>query len=162
MPTRQKRLVIATGIFLFVVTLGWNLFSDARDASMAVAPPATEPTVIAASPTATPVPVATLSVTSEPRQARFEYSIALAELDGMSPDVEPGTAFDLWVTYEPPLVEKPDVYPLLRDVALVRVILPVVPEGPTVVVLSIPRVKNAVRAMILGDQYGRLSVVADG
>jgi hypothetical protein len=90
---------------------------------------------------------------------RFEYAIAVAELDGLPPDVEPGTVYDLWVTWEPPLVEQPDVQPLLRDVVLERVIPPIVPEGPTVAVLGIPRTKTAVRALVYGDQYGKLSVV---
>jgi hypothetical protein len=42
---------------------------------------------------------------------------------------------------------------------LERVIPPFVPEGPVVAVLGIPRTKNAVRALVYGDQYGKLSVV---
>jgi hypothetical protein len=156
MPTRQKRLVMVGGVFLFIVTLGWNLLSDARRAPASIYPPAPLPSLTAAE---VPTPMITPASPSSGEAARFEYAIALVELDGLAPDVDPGTLFDLWVTWEPPLVDQPDVRPLLRAVVLERVIPPVVPEGPTVAVLGIPRTKSAVRALVYGDQYGKLSVV---
>jgi hypothetical protein len=148
---------MASGVFLFIVTLGWNLFSDARRAPASIAPP-TPTSLLTPSPPAVATALATPSPSSVDAE-RFEYAIAVAELDGLPPDVEPGTVYDLWVTWEPPLVEQPDVQPLLRDVVLERVIPPIVPEGPTVAVLGIPRTKTAVRALVYGDQYGKLSVV---
>ena len=88
---------------------------------------------------------------------RREYAIGLQELRGLPPDARPGTSFELWVTWEPPVTEDPRLQRLIADVVLERVIPGPVPEAPVTALLSVP----AERAgdLIYADTYGRLNVV---
>ena len=85
-----------------------------------------------------------------------DYAIAAAELSGLSPDAAPGTLLDLWVAWDPPITDKPQVQPLLRGVRLNRIVPPVTPEGPEVALLSVR--PSQVSDLIWGDRYGSLSV----
>lgn len=72
-----------------------------------------------------------------PRKTRA-YALGLHELRGLPPTITAGTSFELWATWEPPVVDEPAAGLLVPKVTVVEVIPPVVPEGPTSVIVSIP------------------------
>lgn len=161
MTTRRFRLALAGGGALLAAFTIWGF--SGRPASTSspdqpgsvssgpVQPELVSPGSVGGTPVASPVPEAT---SAAPRRS---YAIGLHELQGLSPDVPAGTHLELWVAWDPPVTDAPRVEPLLDDVVLERLIPPSVPEGPTTVLLSIPR--KATRLMIYGDRYGALSAI---
>jgi hypothetical protein len=108
-------------------------------------------------------PISSIAPSPAPLEAtasRRTYAIGLHELAGLPPDVAPGTVLDLWVAWEPPVTEEIQVQLLLKDVVVERLIPPVLPEGPTTVLLSVaPR---DISDLLYGDRYGQLSAVSPG
>ncbi|MFN2587199.1 MAG: hypothetical protein ABR613_03625 [Actinomycetota bacterium] len=92
--------------------------------------------------------------------ARRSYAIRLHDLQGLPPDAAPGTAFELWVTWEPPVTEEPRLHRLIGDVVLERTIPGAVPEAPVTVLVSVPA--DRAGDLIYADTFGRLSVVLPG
>ncbi len=80
------------------------------------------------------------------------YAISLVELPGLPPDAGPGTRFDLWVTWEPPITRRPRVQLLLRDVVLERIAEPVTRDGPYVAMLAVD--ERHLADLLYGDRYG--------
>jgi hypothetical protein len=91
---------------------------------------------------------------------RRTYALGLHELGGLPPNVAPGSALELWVTWEPPLTKAARVHLLLDDVVVERVIPPALPEGPTSVLISVPA--RGIPDLIYGDRFGELSAVTSG
>ena len=91
---------------------------------------------------------------------RRTYALGLHELGGLPPNVAPGSTLELWVTWEPPLTRAARVHLLLEDVVVEKVIRPVVPEGPTSVLISVPA--RGIPDLIYGDRFGELSAVTSG
>jgi hypothetical protein len=89
------------------------------------------------------------------------YAVALEELPGLAPDAAPGTRLQLWVAWEPPIVRRPRIDLLLKDVVLARIVQPLSPRGrgTALLLLKPPQVSDVLYA----DRYGGLSaVVTDG
>lgn len=88
---------------------------------------------------------------------RRSYAIGLQELRGLPPDAAPGTAFELWVTWEPPVTKEPRLHRLIGDVVLERVIPGAVPEAPITALVSVPADRTG--DLIYADTFGGLNVV---
>jgi hypothetical protein len=83
------------------------------------------------------------------------YALEITELDGLPPDASPGTALEIWVTWEPPITRRIRVQRLIQQARVEKIIPNIVPEGPATVLLSIPR--RDVADMFYGDRFGQLS-----
>jgi hypothetical protein len=84
------------------------------------------------------------------------YAFLLPELEGLPPDVEPGTAVEIWVTWEPPVTKKVQVQQLVPR-ATVDELIPSIEPGPPTVMLSLER--RHIPDLMYGDRYGALSTV---
>ena len=84
------------------------------------------------------------------------YAIAVADLGGLPADAPPGTTLDLWVTWDPPVTEKPTVQRLLKGVVLERIVPAITPNGPDAALLTVET--DQLSSLIFGDRYGVLSV----
>ena len=159
MSTKTVRLLSVVGTVVLLGALTSNLMREtpARDLLVPTTP-SIAPLTSTPSPTAVSDPFATPTLRPEPAPSSVEYAIALAELDGMSPDIVPGTPIDVWVTWDPPITRAPKVQRLLREVEVARVVPPVTPEGPEVVILRVGA--DRVPRLIYGDRYGALTVTA--
>lgn len=87
---------------------------------------------------------------------RASYAFLLPELEGLPPDVEPGTAVEIWVTWEPPVTKKLQVQQLVPR-ATVDELIPSIEPGPPTVMLSLER--RHIPDLMYGDRYGALSTV---
>lgn len=155
MTSKHKRLAYTAGGFAFVLVVGWNLISSSPGV-VSYAPPTSATLASSPSPSLTPTPVAVLRSGATSAAGEVDYAIAAAELSGLSPDTPPGTLLDLWVAWDPPITDEPQVQRLLRGVRLSRLVPPATPEGPEVALLSIR--PSQVSDLIWGDRYGSLSV----
>ena len=163
----MRRLAMTGGGAAVAAILLWSFIpAGAPPRGSAITPssppsssPASMTSIEATGPTtagSTPAPAASPPVTV-PRRT---YALGLHEIAGLSPDAEAGTRLELWVTWEPPVTERVQVQPLLRDVMVERVIPPSVPEGPTTVLLSVP--VRGISDLLYGDRFGELSAVTGG
>jgi hypothetical protein len=84
------------------------------------------------------------------------YAFLLPELQGLPPDVKPGTAIEIWVTWEPPVTKKLQVQQLVPR-ATVEELIPSIEPGPPTVMLSLER--RHIPDLMYGDRYGSLSTV---
>ncbi|MDQ4058253.1 MAG: hypothetical protein M3124_03935 [Actinomycetota bacterium] len=84
------------------------------------------------------------------------YAFLLPELEGLPPDVEPGTAIEIWVTWEPPVTKKLQVQQLVPR-AKVDELIPSIEPGPPTIMLSLER--RHIPDLMYGDRYGALSTV---
>jgi hypothetical protein len=109
-------------------------------------------------PTGSPIGGVRAEVPGATRPKLFAYAVAVTEIAGLPPDAEAGTTLDLWVSWEPPLVEPRDVgvQSLMRRVILEKIVPPVTPEGPYVATLLVDR--RQVADLLNADRYGALSV----
>lgn len=87
----------------------------------------------------------------------YSYAIPITELQGLPPEIAPGTLIDLWVAWQPPITKKTQIQPLLKRVLLERIVPPLLPDGPHSALLQV-RVDRAHR-LIWGDRFGALSVL---
>ena len=85
-----------------------------------------------------------------------EYAVAVTELQGLPPDVQPGQSFDLWVAWDPVVSDGPQIQRLLKQVRIARFIEPTTFEGPMVAVLSVPT--RRVGDLMYGDRFGSFNV----
>ena len=161
MNTRSKNLALAGGAAALLGIIGVNvLLSPAAAPGAAVAP---GPSVAASAPTPASIPSPGLSpggtaISSDPASAtRRTYAIGMNELRGLPPDAEAGTAFELWVTWEPPVTQEVRLDRLIGDVVLERVIPGSVPEAPVTALLSVPVERTG--DLIYADTFGKLNVV---
>ena len=84
------------------------------------------------------------------------YAFLLPELQGLPPNVKPGTAIEIWVTWEPPVTKKLQVQQLVPR-ATVEELIPSIEPGPPTVMLSLER--RHIPDLMYGDRYGSLSTV---
>lgn len=150
-PSRTKRLALASGVFLFVIYLGWDMLAGMTGGAGAapVAP------IASGSPTASPSPVPT---TSRPT-GRAGYWVDIAEVSGLSPQTPIGTSLDLWVAWDPPLTKQPEIRHLLDDVVVEQIAQPITAGDPTGVLLSLDRQDRD--ALLWADRYGSLSATIE-
>lgn len=85
------------------------------------------------------------------------YALALPELDGLPPDLQPGDRLQLWVAWEPPVTRTSQVQLLVKGATFDRIVSSVVPgEPPTVLLLVSPK---DIPDLLYGDRWGALSAV---
>lgn len=169
---RVQRLGFAFGGVLLVTILWVRLFPNApqqpvRDplSAPAAAPvetaPATSSSHMQPSPLTTPgdeEPIAQgRAVTVNDPNLRT-YAVSTFDLRGLPPDAAPGTVLELWVAWEPPIVESPRYQKLLREVVLEKVVAGLTPEAPATAILQV-KVKE-LSDLLYADRYGELSVAA--
>ena len=154
----MRRLALTGGAVLVAGTFLWSFFP---------APPEStsprEELPLSLAPTAAISPVPPTPAASPQGDvgtpSRRTYAIGLHELVGLSPDAVPGTEFELWVTWEPPVTRSARIQLLVKDARLERLVPPVVPEGPTTALLSLPT--RDVPDLLYGDRFGHLSAVTE-
>lgn len=152
MSTKHKGLAYIAAALLAAIFLGRYLLAPPQ--TVAVNRPETVPApTMPTAPSAMATGPATITGAGQPELV--DYAISVSELSGLSVDVVPGTALDLWVTWDPPVTERPQVQRLLRGVMLQRLIPPVTPDGPSVALLSVR--ERSVARLIYGDRYGSLT-----
>ena len=172
MTQRTKNLAIAGGAVAMLGVIGVNVLvtpaAPSPPAPLAGARVSPGPEILP-SPLASEVTGAagTAAVSpgipaagTPPAAARRSYAVGLHELQGLPPDAAPGTSFELWVTWEPPVTEEPRLARLIGDVLLERVIPGTVPEAPVTVLLSVPADRTS--DLIYANTFGRLNVVLPG
>ena len=84
------------------------------------------------------------------------YAFLLPELEGLSPTIAPGTAIEIWATWEPPVTKRLRVQ-LLIPRATVAEVIPSIEPGPPTVMLELER--RHIPDILFGDKFGDLSVV---
>lgn len=120
-------------------------------------PPAPAPS---APPSLLPSPAPAAPPAAALGPARRSYAVGLHELRGLPPSAPPGLRLELWVAWEPPVVDRPRVSLLLRDVILEQIIPPATPEGPSAAVLSVRR--RDLVDLLYADRWGNLAVAVTG
>ena len=111
----------------------------------------------AAIPSPTEVPVMTTPHETSLAGTTRSYAISITELQGFPSDAVPGTRFELWVAWDPPITPRPRFQRLVRDVVLERVIPPLTANGPTAAMLEVPEAR--ISDLLYADRYGALSVL---
>lgn len=151
---RAFNLVLVSGVAAVIGLVAARIvFSGQTPASQTINPVTV--TDVQPSPLATPGLLAVDPSTSEVER-HFEYAIGLHDLRGLPVDTSPGTPLELWVAWDDAYAKGPQVQRLAKGLTVVRFVEPVTPEGPMVVVLSVP--ERAMRAVMYGDLYGSFSV----
>jgi hypothetical protein len=144
--TRLKRAAIAVAIPVTAFLVVIKLFAPQTEVATVEPFDASVPTPHQQE-TSSNVPPATAGFRS--------YALEITELDGLPPDASPGTALEIWVTWEPPITRRIRVQRLIKQAQVERIIPNIVPEGPATVLLSIP--KRDIADMFYGDRFGQLS-----
>ena len=145
---RHKRVVIAATAAVTLAYLGWDLLA-VTSTPASHEPPAAPVAVV----DATPTPDAPAAVTD--MSNRVSYSFDVDEIDGLSPTALPGTVVELWVTWDPPVVEQPKLQRVVKNAVVERISAPVTPDGPTVATFLIAR--SSLEDLLWADRYGTLS-----
>lgn len=83
------------------------------------------------------------------------YTIYLYKLPGLAPDAMPGSILDIWVTWKPPLTERPKVQLLLAGVQLSRIETGF-EQGPVADLLVD---EDDVPDLIYGERFGSFNAV---
>jgi hypothetical protein len=143
----------AGAVLLALAAIGilvWNL-TPAPSGTEELATPSGAPTSQAGTPP-TPSDGPVRSIAPGTR----EYALALDELRGFPPDLPPGATVELWVSWERPSSPTPKLQRLIPNAVFVRTIAPVIPGGPTSVVLRVPL--RRMPDLLWADGFGTLSV----
>ena len=169
MSSRLRNLGVAAVVGILLASLGSSLLAPDEGGSATIVGPPSPPTSpqLHASPEVGATLVgsdsspATVFASADPAAVdpesdRREYAVALSELNGLPVDAAPGARMDVWVTWHPPVTNKPTVQRLIQGVVLERIIPPLTPDGPDGVLLSVA--KSRLSALIFGDRFGELSV----
>jgi hypothetical protein len=169
MSSRLRNLGVTAVVGILLASLGSSLLAPDEDGSAAVAEPPSpatspqlqaSPEVGASSAGSDSSPATVLDsadpASIDPENDRREYAVALSELNGLPVDAPPGARMDVWVTWHPPVTNKPTVQRLIQGAVLERIIPPLTSDGPEAVLLSVA--KSRLSALIFGDRFGELSV----
>lgn len=145
--TRRLCLILVAGLIL--VFAGWD--------SLAALSSPSENTVSVVEPTAVPTPAPPVGQPSgaAPTKNAITYAIDVREIAGLSEATAPGTIIDLWVTWDPPLTDVPELDRLIRGAMVTKMTPPVTPEGSYVAVLAVDQ--KQVENLLWADRYGSLS-----
>lgn len=103
-------------------------------------------------PTSVPVAAPPTAAVQESRS----YAIALTELNGLPPDVAPGTPVELWATWDSE--EGMPGFQKILNRAVVERVAPAIVEGSSPVVL-LQVAKRELRDLLWADRYGSLGAV---
>jgi hypothetical protein len=103
-----------------------------------------------------PIPRIAVSPSSAAERSDLRsYAVALPELQGLSPDAKPGSAVELWVTWDTPGGRKPRLEPLIERAVLERIVPPLTPGAPDTALLKVP--STDIPDLLFADRYGLLS-----
>lgn len=153
---KQRLITTAAGLITLVAAVVWVAQGSAPSPSVAAdAEVVTNPSPLASS---APEPGASPPV-PEPAAVADDlvsYAIPVTELQGLPPDLAPGTALDLWVMWQPPVTKDTKVDRLLRGVLLENIVAPLLADAPHVAVLSVS--PDQFSRLVWGDRLGALSV----
>jgi hypothetical protein len=146
---RLKRAALALGIPVAAFLIMLKLLAPQSEMSPVETfePPVTTPQPGPEAASNVPLPAAGLR----------SYALEITALDGLPPDAAPGTALQIWVTWEPPITRSIRVQKLIPEAYVQKIIPNIVPEGPATAMLRIP--KRDVADMLYGDRFGRLSAI---
>lgn len=155
---KQRTLTVAAALVTVAAALIWVL----QGAGPAASPsPAGGTETLAPAPTPpSPLsgPDADAEANDDPSTEELvSYAIATAELQGLPPDLPPGSIVDLWVTWQPPVTKQAKVGPLLAGIRLEKIAAPLLPDGPHAAILAVPA--ERISDLIWGDRFGALTVV---
>lgn len=166
LATKRRSFLIAAGsavvVMIIVMLRSSGTPSSAPTAAIPTPGPVITPTVTASAPSeqgtvtqGTDEGGSTGPGIASPGRASYYQSAA--SLAGLPPDIVPGTRIELWVAWEPPVVDAPRVQRLLTDVYVEAIVAPLTPDGPVTAKLSLRR--KDIPDMIYADRYGRLNVI---
>ncbi|MDP9068866.1 MAG: hypothetical protein M3N53_11060 [Actinomycetota bacterium] len=88
------------------------------------------------------------------------YAVPATELDGLQLGLAPGSTVDIWVAWEPPITNAPEIHQLITGATVEKIVPPVLPDGPHVALLLVK--PEQVTDLLYGDRYGALSVTMPG
>jgi hypothetical protein len=142
---RLVRLSVALAIGIAALWLVPSLSHDAEPQAALRAAASIAP---AASPEASQPPVP---------PDRATYWIGAHEIEGVVPELAPGTRVEVWVTWEPPLVKQPVVEKLIRDAYIAAILPSTMIEGTLDVGLSLN--DRDISAMTYGERFGSLNLI---
>jgi hypothetical protein len=173
-----QRLGFAFGGVLLITVLWVRLFPSAPEVESSVplqaipAPTAPAPSATASNAgqgTAQPSPGASPATTTGPGVEEGgglvagdpnvrTYAVSTFDLQGLPPNAAAGTVLELWVAWEPPIVDAPRYQKLLPEVILEKVIPGLTPEAPATALLQVKTKELA--DLLYADRFGELSVAA--
>lgn len=174
---RHRNLLIAAGASLVVALIAARTLVGGAGARAMVPPPIptssvapiesamnTEAAGVPDTPSLAEAPGAPVETIQGSQQGAIRgslqgYAISLAELTGLSPVAAPGTTFDLWTMWEPPVTRRPKAQLLIRDVVLEGIVEPVTRDGPRVAMILVP--EQQIDELVYGDRYGNLSAASN-
>lgn len=170
MSARTRNLLLAGGLVIAAGFVAVNLlslepaapsrsFTTPPGGGQATPDPRSDADLSTADGQATPsspseqvAPGTSLQGTGETRG----YALPVAELSGLPGNAPPGTELELWVTWDPPVTERPRLQRLIRRVVLEKVVPAVTPDGPDAAILLVPVEK--LPDLVYADRYGTISV----
>jgi hypothetical protein len=91
-----------------------------------------------------------------PTPAVRGYALPVAELAGLPADAPPGTELELWVTWDPPVTDRPRLQRLIPQVVLEKIAPAMTSNGPDAAILLVPERK--LPDLVYADRYGAISV----
>lgn len=144
MSRRTINLVLVAISVAVVVWVGSGLIAGTSSLSS----PAEEPSTISVSRSPEPSPTLETS-------GMRGYALSLPEVEGLPPNLDPGSRLELWVAWDPPLTKEPRIQKLVRGVVYERTIPAVVQGEPPTAMVLVP--EDEVDELMYGDRYGSLS-----
>lgn len=153
---KQRFLTVASAVIAAAAAIIWAVQGATPTDPASAAPGAWATPNVTPSSQSTPT-MERVEASDEEGARLYTYAVPIVELQGLSPDVAPGSRLDLWVTWQPPVVDKPDVRRLLEGVILERIVPPTLPDGPHAAVLQVPT--RRAHRLIWGHRFGVLSVL---
>ena len=147
MNQRFRNLVIAALVPLGVLFIAFE--GSQRERTSKAQPPATSPVGLS---TGSPTPLH-----QENGKRSYSYALDLLSLNGLPPDLQPGTPVELWVTWRRgEAATQPERW--VTGASFQRIAPAITPTGPDVAIIEIPF--EARRKMVWADTYGLLTLFA--
>ena len=147
MDPRVRNLVIAALVPLAIFFMLFRVTSRRPSPE----PPNAQPSEGA--PTALAVEVSPSPV----GERTYSYALDLLSLGGLPPDLEPGAAVELWVTWSSgKRAARPERW--VTGARFQRIVPAITPTGPDVAIIEIPA--EARRKMVWADTFGLLTLFA--
>lgn len=152
---KQRLITIAAGLIALTAAVVWVGQGAAPSRPAAATPEA----ITAPSPAPDASSVDEHAKSAAPRRVGsrdlVSYAIPITEMQGLPPDIAPGTMIDLWVMWQPPVTKRPKVDRLLQGVLLEKIVPPLLPDGPYAAVLMVS--PDDFGTLVWGDRLGALS-----
>ncbi|MQB00416.1 MAG: hypothetical protein GEU78_09020 [Actinobacteria bacterium] len=174
MNRRIRRLGFAFGGLLLATIVWVRLFPTAPEPQPTHPTQAANPTAAAGTPGDATSPLRPSPDVGSPSSAGagFEesggegtndpnirtYAVSTFDLQGLPPDATGGTLLEVWVAWEPPIVDSPRYQKLLPEVRLEKVVPGLTPDAPATALLQV-KVKE-LADLLYADRWGQLSVAA--